>query len=77
MRISFKRLAGAILRAIAAFVIAAYASFFVLIWTARNDRDGQAGIGAMVGGFLLGCIAAIVTFIVSLRRSSDRSDFSK
>jgi hypothetical protein len=77
MNVPFKRLVSATVRAIAAFVVAGYASFFALMWTAGSDHDGQAGIGAAVGGFFLACIAAIITFIVSIRRSSDRTSASK
>ena len=35
-----------------------------------HDHDGQTGMAAMFGGFYVGCVAALITFIVSLRRSS-------
>jgi len=73
MSIPFKRLISATLRAVAAFLIACLTSCVALTWMVRNSHDGQAGMGAAFGAFYLGCIAAIVTFFVSFRRSSDRS----
>jgi|GEM_PF-4744429 hypothetical protein len=58
--------------AVAAFFIAGIAScgviaFMVVDW--KND-DGQAGLAAPIGGFYAACVAAAVTFTVSVIRSS-------
>jgi predicted metal-binding membrane protein len=70
MSISTGRWARATLHAVAAFFVATPISCYAFTWMVRNDQDGQAGMGAAIGAFYLGCIVAIVTFIISLRRSS-------
>jgi len=55
--------------AVAAFFIAGIAScvaFTLMVW---NSHDGQAGMGAAFGGFYVACIAAIITFIITMIRS--------
>jgi hypothetical protein len=53
-----------------AFFLAAITSCAGLTWMVRNSNDGQAGMGAAFGGFYIGCLAAIVTFVLSLKRNS-------
>jgi predicted metal-binding membrane protein len=70
MSISAGRWARATLHAAVAFFVAIPTSCFAFTWMVRNDQDGQAGMGAAFGAFYLGCTVAIVTFVISLRRSS-------
>jgi membrane associated rhomboid family serine protease len=70
MRSLSDRIASAILHAMAAFVIAGLASCYALMFAVSDSHDGQAGMGAAVGGLLVGLIAAIVTLVISLRRSA-------
>jgi hypothetical protein len=70
MRSLSDRIASAILQAMAAFVIAGLVSCYAGMFAISHSKDGQAGMGVAVGGLLIGCIAAIVTLIVSLRKSS-------
>jgi len=64
------RMATALLWAIGALFVAGIPAGCIFTRMVGNDPDGQAGMGAAAGGFYVGCVAAIVTFIVSLRRSS-------
>jgi ABC-type transport system involved in multi-copper enzyme maturation permease subunit len=64
------RLAGAIIHAAAAFLIAGIASCVALNLAVSNSHDGQAGMAAGLTGFYASCLAAIITFVVSLVRSS-------
>jgi O-antigen/teichoic acid export membrane protein len=64
------RLEQAFLRAVAAFFIAGITSCVAFTMAVSGSHDGQAGMGAAFGGFYAACIASIVTFIVSMRRSS-------
>ena len=64
------RVAGAVLHAMAAFAIAGLVSCFGLTLLVSASHDGQAGMGAAFGGFYLGCLAALITFVASLVRSS-------
>jgi membrane associated rhomboid family serine protease len=64
------RIATAILHAMGAFVIAGVVSCMGLMALVSNSHDGQAGMGAAFGGFYIACLAAIITLVVSLKRSS-------
>ncbi len=63
---------SAVLQGIAAFFIAVVVSCAGLTMLVWDSNDGQAGMGAAFGGLYIGCLAGLVTFVVSLRRSSPR-----
>jgi hypothetical protein len=64
------RFLKAVGQAVIAFFIGGITSCAVFTFMVRNSPDGQAGMGAAFGGFYVACIAAIVTFIISVVRSS-------
>jgi len=64
-----RRIISAVGRSILAFFLGTFVSGVAFTFMVRNDPDGQAGMGAAIGGLYLGCIIALVTFIVSIRRS--------
>jgi hypothetical protein len=64
------RLEQAFWRSIGAFFIGGLTSCVALTIAVSGSHDGQAGMGAAFGGFYVACIASIITFIVSMRRSS-------
>jgi hypothetical protein len=64
------RIGVAFLRSIAAFVITGIVACSGFTFLVRNSHDVQAGMGAAFGEFYAGCLAMIITFIVSLVRSS-------
>jgi 1,4-dihydroxy-2-naphthoate octaprenyltransferase len=57
-------------KAVLAFFISFVASCAALTYSVRNSHDGQAGMGAAFGGFYAGVLVAVITFVVSMVRSS-------
>jgi hypothetical protein len=64
------RIETARLHAAAAFLIAGLSSCVGFTIAVSHVQDGQAGMGAAFGAFYMACLAAIITFIVSMVRSS-------
>lgn len=77
MDLTPKRVLKAILHAFGAFFVAGLGSCMAFTVGLSGSHDGQAGMGAAFGGFYVGCIAMIVTFIVSLMKSSRPTDGEK
>ena len=55
-----------------AFFPAAIVTCAALTYSVRNSHDGQAGMGAAFGGFYAGILLALITFVVSMVRTSPR-----
>jgi hypothetical protein len=77
MDLTLKRVVKAVLHAMGAFLVAGLGSCIAFTAAVSGSHDGQAGMGAAFGGFYVGCIAMIVTFIVSLVKSSRVADRDK
>ena len=77
MELRLKRVLKAVSYAIGAFFVAGLGSCMAFTVAVSGTHDGQAGMGAAFGGFYVGCIAMIVTFIVSLVKSSRVADRDK
>jgi hypothetical protein len=71
------RVFKAVLHAIGAFFIAGLSSCVLLTLAVSGSHDGQAGMGAAFGGFYIACLAAVITFIVSLVSSSPSRHLDK
>ena len=77
MELRLKRVLKAVSYAIGAFFVAGLGSCMAFTVAVSGSRDGQAGMGAAFGGFYVGCIAMVVTFIVSLVKGSRLADRDK
>jgi hypothetical protein len=66
------RIGIAFLQAIGLGLLTCIVSFWISLFITRNDPDGQAGMGAMVGTLLIGIATGVATFIGSLFRSRER-----
>jgi hypothetical protein len=64
------RIWAAFWRAVLAFFVGTIASCGVFTFLVRNSHDGQAGMGAAFGGVYAGILIAVMTFVVSMVRSS-------
>jgi membrane associated rhomboid family serine protease len=61
------------MQAIVAFFLAGFLSCAGLTWWVSDSHDGQAGMGAALGGFYVGILAAVIVFVISLRRGNVKS----
>jgi Zn-dependent protease with chaperone function len=68
--LSMNRFLKAVLQAVLAFFLAGITSCVALTIAVSDSHDGQAGMGAALGGFYIAFIAAILTLFISLWRSS-------
>jgi len=67
-----KRLAMGLLFGTAGYILAAVASFFLLLQMSSNDRDVEAKVAS---AFIFGPIAGIIAFVMGVVRggSSDKA----
>ena len=77
MDLRLKVVLKAVSYAIGAFFVAGLGSCIAFTAAVSGSHDGQAGMGAAFGGFYVGCIAMVVTFIVSLVKGSRLADRDK